>query len=147
MRHFLVPFCVYHAGQYPTKLHLEGRWSTWRPRLMAIKEYTAKCINIQQKVDLSWFSKQGISQLYATCVQLWSYNTVQTGKFEVTLGNTTASTAMFFPPKFEGWALNCTTEREDLSMIPPNFRKMLLSWQVKLSYQTFSNEGRRWHQI
>ena len=61
MGHLLVPLCVYRAGQYPTKLGLEGRGSTWRPEPPAIEEYTAEYINIQQKVDLSWFTKLGIS--------------------------------------------------------------------------------------
>ena len=66
MGHLLVPFCVYRVRHHPTKLGLEGRGSTWRLGLLAIKEYTAERISTQQKVDLFWFSKLGISQSYAT---------------------------------------------------------------------------------
>ena len=54
-----------------------------------------------------------------TCVQFRSQGMGWTGKFNVTLGRTIASTYKFFPPNFKGYILNWTIDRADFSVISP----------------------------
>ena len=53
------------------------------------------------------------------CVQCRSLGTGLTGKFEVTWGNTIASSFRLTLPWFNSCIRNCTTEREAFFMMPP----------------------------